>query len=115
MRKIALVFLACTGLVATSIIARALDLEVANESKTTIHHIYLSAVGEKNWGDDQLGDGEDDTIDPGDSYTMSDIDPGRYDLKLVASDGTVCVVGNVRFGADKVWTVTEGMLDTCGK
>ena len=93
--------------------ALALDLDIANKSKTTIHHIYLSAVGEKNWGDDQLGDEDDDTIDPGGSYTVSDIEAGKYDLKLVASDGTACVVSNVRFGTDKVWTITEAMLDNC--
>ena len=115
MRKLTLALLASLALAASSIGARALDLEVSNESKTTIHHIYMSAVGEQKWGDDQLGDGDEDTIDPGDTYTLSDIEPGKYDLKLVASDGTVCVIGNVRFGTDKVWTVTEAMLDSCGK
>lgn len=93
--------------------ALALDLDIANTSKTPIHHIYLSAVGEKNWGDDELGDEDDDTIEPGASYTVTDIEAGKYDLKLVASDGTACIVPNVRFGTDKVWTITEAMLDNC--
>ena len=95
--------------------ALALDLEIVNQSRTTIQHLYLSAAGERAWGDDQLGEGEDDTIDPGDSYTVTDIEPGRYDLKLVARDGTTCIISDQRFGTDKVWTVTEAMLDTCGQ
>ena len=105
----------CAGVMLAASSALALDLEVSNSSKTTIHHIYLSAVGAKNWGDDQLGDSDDDTIEPGDSYTIEDIEPGRYDLKLVAQDGTACIVSNVRFGTDKTWTITEAMLDSCGK
>ena len=113
MRKLSLALLAALALGASTLSARALDLEVSNQSKTTIHHIYLSAVGEKKWGEDQLGDTDEDTIDPGDTYTISDIEPGRYDLKLVSSDKTVCVIANVRFGTDKTWTVTEAMLDSC--
>ena len=115
MRKLVIAFAASAALLATCPGARALDLELENRSKTSIQHLYLSAVGEKKWGDDQLGDGSDDTVDPGDSYTLSEIEPGRYDLKLVAGDGTECVIPNVRFGDDKVWTVTEKMLDSCGK
>lgn len=92
----------------------ALDFDVENNSKTTIHHLYLSATDETKWGDDQLGDDNDDTIEPGDSYTVEDIEPGRYDIKLVTADGTQCIVKNVRFGTDKVWTITEAMLDSCG-
>ncbi len=113
MRKLSLALLSAVALAMSGMAARALDLEVSNESKTAIHHIYMSAVGEKNWGEDQLGDSDEDTIDPGDTYTINDISPGNYDLKLVATDKTVCVIGNVRFGTDKTWTVTEAMLDKC--
>ena len=115
MRRFSLTFLAALALVATSIGVRALDLELSNASKTPLHHLYFSTVGEKNWGEDQLGDTDEDVVGPGDSYTLTDIEPGKYDLKLVASDGTECVLGNVRFGVDKTWTVTEAMLDSCGK
>ena len=35
--------------------ANALELNVTNKSKTAIHHLYLSASSQKNWGPDQLG------------------------------------------------------------
>lgn len=113
MRLLKTALIACLGLGMTTLGARALDLEIANKSKTIIHHIFLSEVDAKNWGDDQLGDEDDDTIDPGGSYTVTDIEAGKYDLKLVASDGTSCIVKSVRFGVDKVWTITEAMLDSC--
>ncbi len=111
MRALFLTSLAALSVFATG--ALALDVEVANKSKTTIAHIYISEVDSNKWGDDQLGDDDDDVIEPGDSYTVEDIEPGRYDLKLVASDKTTCVVHNQRIGSDKTWTVTEEMLDSC--
>jgi hypothetical protein len=111
MRKLVFAVAAAFSLVALH--AQASDIEVVNKSKTTIQHIYVSETDSNRWGDDQLGDDEDDTIAPGDSYTIEDIDAGRYDLKLVATDGTTCIIHDQRIGTDKVWTVTEAMLDSC--
>ncbi len=93
--------------------ALAVDIEVVNKSKTAIHHVYVSEPDKDTWGDDQLGDDDDDIVKPGESFTIEDLDAGRYDLKLVAADKTVCVIKNVRVGSDKVWTITEEMLDKC--
>ena len=106
---------AATGLLLTLGAARAFELEVQNDSKTKIVHLYMSAIDEKNWGEDQLGADDQDTIDAADSYTIEDIDPGIYDLKIVAEDGTSCVLGHVRFAEGKVWTITEALLDSCIK
>lgn len=106
---------AVAGLLLTAGSARAFDLEVQNESKTKITHLFMSAIDEKNWGEDQLGENDQDTIDPADSYTIEDIEPGIYDLKIVAEDGASCVIGHVRFAEGKVWTVTEALLDSCVK
>ena len=57
MSFVAMSFVA-TSFVATS--ALALDLDVVNKSTTSLHHLYLSAPGADRWGDDQLGDGEDE-------------------------------------------------------
>jgi hypothetical protein len=111
------------GFIAASVFAlcvsaapsKAIELEVQNNSKTKIVHLYMSAVDEKKWGEDQLGEDDQDTIDPADSYTIEDIEPGVYDLKLVAEDGTACVLAHVRFAQGKVWTITEELLDTCVK
>lgn len=115
MRRLILAFAAATLAGSAALPAFALDLEVANNSKTTIRHIYMSETGAKKWGDDQLGDGDDDTIDPGDTYTLNDIDAGRYDLKLVAADGTECIVPDVDFANDKIWTITEAVLSSCAR
>lgn len=106
---------AIAGLLLSVGSARAFELEVQNDSKTKITHLYMSAIDEKNWGEDQLGENDQDTIDAADSYTIEDIEPGIYDLKIVAEDGTSCVLGHVRFAEGKVWTITEALLDSCVK
>lgn len=95
--------------------AIALDLEVQNNSKTRIVHLFMSPVDEQKWGEDQLGENDQDTIDPADSYTIEEIEPGIYDLKMVAEDGTACILPHVRFAEGKVWTITEELLDSCIK
>lgn len=93
--------------------AKAAELEIQNDSQTTIQHLYVSDASSNKWGPDQLGDRRRDVIKPGASFTLTGIDRGRYDLKLVAADDTVCVIEDQRIGQDKVWTITEHMLDHC--
>ena len=100
-------------LAATS--TRALDLEVKNESKTKIMHLFMSPIDVQKWGEDQLGENAQDAIDPNDSYTIEEIEQGIYDLKLVAEDGVTCVLPHIRFAEGKVWTITEALLDACVK
>ena len=95
--------------------AKAIELEVQNNSKTKIVHLFMSGIDEQKWGEDQLGENDDDTIDPADSYTIEDIEPGIYDLKVVAADGTTCVLSHIRFSAGKIWTIDEALLDSCVK
>lgn len=97
--------------VATS--AWAVQLQVVNHSKTSIHHLYVSAANQKAWGPDQLGNGESDTIEPGHQFNLHHIDRGTYDVKLVAEDGTECEVDDVEFDESKQWVISERTLDKC--
>ena len=108
-----LVLLSLSAALALPASAVALELDIVNEFHTSLHHLYLSEVDSHRWGPDQLGDRRRDTVEPGEKFTLTRIAPGRYDLKLVAGDGTECVIGNQRIGSDKAWTVTESTLDHC--
>ena len=89
------------------------ELDVVNNSKTAIHHLFLSSNDDGEWGPDQLGDGSADVVGPGDTFTLTDIGGGRYDVKIVAEDNTECEVENARFNEGKEWVITEAMLDDC--
>ena len=95
--------------------ALAMEVEVRNETKTKITHLFLSPPGQQKFDEDQLGENSDDSIDANDTYTMEEIDAGTYDLKIVAEDGTACMLPDVRFAEGKGWTITEALLAACVK
>jgi hypothetical protein len=93
--------------------AYALHLEVVNKSKTSVHHLYVSGSGTKDWGPDQLGSGQSDTVEPGSKFTLHGITAGTYDVKLVTAEGTECEVDGADFDESKEWVITEHMLEKC--
>lgn len=54
------------------------SLEIINDTGIPVCFVYLSPTKSDEWGDDQLG--EENTIQPGDSFTLTDIPSGTYDL-----------------------------------
>jgi hypothetical protein len=94
--------------------ASALELQVINKSKTSIHHLYLSPSSQKSWGPDQFGTGQNDVVAPGATFTLHGIEAGSYDVKIATEDGTECEVDDADFSESKEWVVTEHMLDKCG-
>ena len=103
--------LAIALLAATTSQALAEELKIVNKSDYDIHELYVSSSKAKKWGPDQLG--KNGTIDAGETYTLSGISSGRWDLKLVDEDGTECEVADVDFSDGKVWTVTSRLLERC--
>ena len=93
--------------------ASALELKVINKSKSSIHHLYLSASSQKSWGPDQLGEGENDVVAPGGGFRLHGIEEGKYDVKIATEDGTECEVDDADFDESKEWVITEHMLDKC--
>ena len=102
------------GSIAVASTAFAYQLQVVNKSKTSIHHLYVSPAKHKSWGPDQLGNGDDDTIEPGHQFNLHHISPGTYDVKLVTEDDTECEIDDVDFDESKQWVISERTLDKCG-
>lgn len=98
---------------ATTALADGNTLKIVNSSGKTIYHLYMSDSSDNHWGPDQLGNSESDTIEPGGTFTLTDIDSGSYDIKLATKGGTECEVDDVEFDADYRWTVTNDMLSDC--
>ncbi len=93
--------------------AEGVKVKFTNKSDFSIHHIFLSEVKENDWGPDQLGDGDTDTIEPGDSFTLTDISPNKYDIKIVDEDKDECVVGGVTVAASETVVLTNKDLVGC--
>lgn len=90
--------------------AFALSLTLQNKSKWEIHELYFSDADEDEWGPDQLGD---DVIETGDSFTLTKIDRGSYDVKIVDEDGDSCVVTDVDFTSSEHFEITDKILLGC--
>jgi hypothetical protein len=61
------------------------SLEIINDTEISVCFVYLSPTKSDEWGDDQLG--EENTIQPGKSFTLTDIPAGTYDLMAQDCDG----------------------------
>lgn len=105
--------LAVAGAVCIATAAFAADFEIKNGTDKNVHHLYLSPASQTNWGPDQLGNGHNDVIDAGGTFTLTGVEDGDYDVKLVLEDGTACVAKNVKFEGDMEWTIDPDMVESC--
>jgi hypothetical protein len=108
--------LACAGAALLSLAGPATAgelLVIYNRSSTPVHHVYMSSIDTKNWGPDQLGDSRDDTIEPGERFTLTGIEPDDYDVKLITGDGDVCEVDDVDFTVSYQLVITDDLLNEC--
>ena len=83
-------------------------VKVVNDASAPIYHLYVTNVGDPDWGPDQLGAYQ--TIGS-DHYRVFNMDDGTnycmFDLRAVLSDGRVAVRRNFNVCTESSWTVTD--------
>jgi hypothetical protein len=80
------------------------QLQVVNESNSTVCYVYISPSDSNSWGDDWLGT---ETISSGEEYVF-EVEPGTYDLKADDCDNVeLATEEGVEFNEDKVWTLSD--------
>ena len=85
-------------------------LRIENASSFDIHRLYVSSSDEGNWGPDQLGVR---VLRSGDTFTLTNITAGEYDVKLVDEDGDSCTVAKISVYRNTSWRVTDAWLLQC--
>jgi hypothetical protein len=85
-------------------------LTVHNQSRYQIDRLFLSASDVDSWGPDQLGQR---VIYSYSDFTLTNIRPGEYDIKVVDHQGDGCVIRRVSVFEDKQWTLTDASLLRC--
>ena len=117
--KAALAVLACFGILFGAIAVTPLTanaqgsryaLTIRNYSRYRIDRLYLSTSDENSWGPDQLGQ---NVINANSAFTLTNIRPGEYDIKIVDRSGDGCTIRRVSVFEDKVWTLTTASLLQC--
>jgi hypothetical protein len=91
--------------------AEGVAVKFKNTSKFEIHGVYLAPSKEDSWGPDQLG--EKVVIKSGSTFTLTGIEPNKYDIKLVDEDGDECIVEGVKLGADQEVDISDKNLLNC--
>jgi hypothetical protein len=85
---------------------------LVNDSKWDIHHLFLSASDETEWGEDQLGEAVLEAR--GGRFQLREIPCDTYDVMLVDEDGDDCVVPEVDICAEsQKWVITSDDLLDC--
>jgi hypothetical protein len=86
------------------------QLYLNNNSGYDIYKVYLSRSDDGFWGRDLL---EDDVLASPGFWTITNIGPGTYDLKIVDEDGDECVRTNVWFYENRSINITPDWLLGC--
>jgi hypothetical protein len=80
----------------------------------TIVSLQMSPAGQRAWGRDQCENDRDHEVDHDERLRITDIVPGRYDVRLKDKSGRICVVKNVDVKDGAIFTVDEKDLTDCG-
>jgi hypothetical protein len=114
MTKPTALFVAISMAYATAAASADHEFAIVNSSKQIIYHLYFAPIGTGRFGHDQLGEDEEDALEPGAWIKVRDLQPGAYDLKVGHADESSCVIHRVVLEFDKTLTVTNQLLESCG-
>jgi hypothetical protein len=86
-------------------------VQIVNNSRWEVRHLYLSPVDNDNWGPDQLSEM---VIAPGQSYTLN-VSCNQAEVKLISEDQDGCFLSQtVACTGNAVWTITNDLVPNCG-
>ncbi|MGB8275817.1 MAG: hypothetical protein WCF16_11200 [Alphaproteobacteria bacterium] len=115
MRKILLTAIAFLALCSAGYGAE--KLRFWNLTIATVTHLYLAPAGSDKWGKDQCENDPDKSVDSDERLLITDVEPGRYDVKLTDKLGRTCLVRNVEVKGGKpyAFSIEENELKDCKK
>ena len=80
----------------------AVQVTVVNASSETIFRIFMSPSRQRTWGPDHLGS---NVLARGASYRLSNVSPGRWDIRIVDRSGNYKEYRNQNFRAGRSYTL----------
>jgi hypothetical protein len=117
MRKFKIMVVACCAILAilaSGVSAPAqstfYNLRMENHTGYNMYELRLSSVNDPSWERDLLGAG---VFEDGNTFTVTRISPGRYDIAFVDEDADVCVLHNVPIFSNLNWDLSQSWLLGC--
>ena len=95
--------------------AGAKGIRFWNLASVTIAKMYMSPAGTEKYGANQCENDRDGTVSPDERLKITNVAPGKYDIKLADTKGRVCIIKNVTVEANKVFSIEDGDLKECSK
>ena len=84
-----------------------------NLTANTIVTLQMSPTGLEAWGRDQCENDRDHEVDHDERLRITDIEPGRYDVRFKDKSGRVCTVKNIEVKDGDIFTIEEKDLKEC--
>ncbi len=77
-------------------------MQIINSSNETIYYVYMSPVSQSTWGPDLLGSR---VLQQGQMFTLSNLQPGQWDLRVVDASGNYKEWRNQRLDPGGTYTL----------
>ena len=113
MRRAALVVLALSLSLASALAADRKPTRFWNLTANTIVTLQMSPAGQQAWGRDQCENDRDHEVDHDERLRITDVEPGRYDVRFRDKTGRVCTVKNVEVKDGGIFSIEERELADC--
>jgi len=103
------------GLMSSGAQAQDKPIRFWNLTVNTVTALQMSPAGKQDWGINQCKNDRDGTVDHDERLRITDVSPGRYDVKIADKTGRVCIVRNIDVKEGAVFIIEEKQLTECGK
>jgi hypothetical protein len=113
MQRAALVVLALVLSLPATLAADRKPTRFWNLTANTIVTLQLSPAGQQAWGRDQCENDRDHEVDHDERLRITDIAPGRYDVRFKDKTGRVCVVKDIEVKDGAIFSIEEKELAGC--
>jgi len=84
-----------------------------NLTANTIVTLQMSPAGKDTWGRNQCDNDKDHEVDHDERLRITDIEPGRYDVRFKDKTGRVCTVRNIEVKDGGIFSIEERELSDC--
>ncbi len=84
-----------------------------NLTANTIVTLQMSPAGKDTWGRNQCDNDKDHEVDHDERLRITDIAPGRYDVRFKDKTGRVCTVRNLEVKDGEIFSIEERELKDC--
>lgn len=101
------------GIPVSSPAAQALELEIENGTPWSITELYLAPAASNDFRHNALHQEDGAPVDPDYTFTITDIGPGLYDLRVVSLAGDACILRNIDLARSRAIVVAENGGGTC--